>query len=142
MSNLFAAQQIIISKIKNSVAGFVIVSNPSVIAGLEHMGGMLPACIVAPSTATLDSQVERSSHGVEEQTWDVVIILAHQKGDGATEQLASDLMTGVINALSNLDLGAGFVRPLKYAGRPEKPAYATNYAEFSLAFSVKKIVGM
>lgn len=141
MSELFAAQRLIIERIKLEVPEFVTVANPSAIAGLTNFSGILPACIVAPSVSEITSSEERGNRTVEEQRWDVVVLISHQTGDDGTEMLASDLMTKVIRALSNFNLGAGFVRPMKYAGRPELPSYSTAFAEFVMSFKVKKIVG-
>ena len=142
MSDLFCAQQQIIDKIKAAAPEFVTVANPSAIAGLTNFAGVLPACIIAPGKSVIDSEEMRGNLAVEEQFWDVVIIVAHQTGDSGTETLASGLMTSVIKALSNLDLGAGFVRPMKYAGRPEAANYSKSFAEFILNFKVKKVVGL
>lgn len=142
MSNLFSAQQQIINRIKSETTGFITVANPSAIAGLTNLSGVLPACIVAPSIAPIDSEEMRGNKSVEEQRWDIVIIVAHQNGDCGTETLASNLISSVIKALSYFDLGAGFVRPMRYAGRPEKPAYDLAFVEFPLAFTVKKVVGL
>jgi hypothetical protein len=141
MSELFIAQRLIIERIKARVPDFVTVANPSAIAGLTTFSGVLPACIVAPSLSEITSFEERGNLTVEEQRWDVVILVAHQAGDDGTEMLAGDLMTKTIRALSNFNLGAGFVRPMKYAGRPELPNYTATFAEFIMTFKVKKIVG-
>lgn len=140
MSDLFSAQQLLIERIKANVSEFVTVSNPSAIAGLTTFSGILPACIIAPGKSQIDSEEMRGSKLVEEQTWDVVIIINHQAGDRGTEILASTLATKVIKALSYFDLGQGFVRPMRYAGRPENANYSKTFAEFVLSFKVKKMI--
>lgn len=142
MSDLFSAEQLLIDKIKANVPQFVTVANPSAIAGLTNFAGILPACIIAPGKSVIDSEEMRGNLAVEEQHWDVVVIVAHQTGDSGTEMLASGLMTGVIKALSNFDLGNGFVRPMRYAGRPEPANYSKTFAEFVMTFKVKKVVGL
>lgn len=141
MSELFAAQRLIIERIKDQVPEFVTVANPSAISGLTNFSGILPACIVGPTGSVITSTEEKGNRTVEEQHWGVAIYVAHQVGDDGTEMLASELMTKVIRALSNFNLGAGFLRPMKYAGRPELPSYSTAFAEFVMSFKVKKIVG-
>lgn len=141
MSELFIAQRLIIERIKAQVPDFLTVANPSAIAGLTTFSGILPACIVAPSLSVITSSEELGKRTVEEQRWDIVIYVEHQTGDDGTEMLASDLITKTIRALSNFNLGAGFVRPMKYGGRPELPNYSTTFAEFIMTFKVKKIVG-
>lgn len=139
MSDLFTAQQKIIDKIKTDVLAFVTVDTPTAISGLTNFAGMLPACIVGAGLATIDSEEMRGNIAVEEQQWIIDIIVPLQAD---TELVASTLATGVIKALSNFELGTGFVRPMKYAGRPEPASYAKSYAEFVFAFKVKKVVGL
>jgi len=142
MSALFSAQQLLIDRIKTQTTDFVTVANPSAISGLTSFAGILPACIIAPGKSVIDSHEMRGNIAVEEQFWDVVIMVSHQTGDSGTETLASRLMTNVIKALSNFDLGKGFVRPMTYNGRPENANYAPTFAEFVMSFKVKKIVGI
>lgn len=139
MSNLFTAQQIIIDKIKADVLDFVTVDNPTAISGLTSFTGILPACIIGAGASTIDSEEMKGNLSVEEQQWiiDIIVPLSAQ-----TEMQASTLSTGVIKALSNLNLGTGFARPMRYAGRPEPASYSKAYAEFVLAFKVKKVVGL
>lgn len=139
MSDLFTAQQIIIDKIKLAVPEFVTVDNPTAISGLTSFAGILPACIVGAGAATIDSEEMKGNLAVEEQQWiiDIIVQLSVQ-----TETQASTLATGVIKALSNFDLGKGFARHMRYAGRPEPANYSKSYAEFVLAFKVKKVVGL
>lgn len=139
MSDLFTAQQIIIDKIKADVLDFVTVDNPTAISGLTSFAGILPACIVGAGAATIDSEEMKGNLAVEEQQWiiDIIVPLSAQ-----TETQASTLAAGVIKALSNLNLGTGFARPMRYAGRPEPANYSKSYAEFVLAFKVKKVVGL
>ena len=142
MSDLFSAEQLLIDRIKTKTTDFVTVANPSAISGLTNFSGVLPACIIAPGKSVIDSQEMRGNFAIEEQFWDVVVIVTHQIGDSGTEQLASSLMSSVIKALSNFDLGEGFVRPMNYNGRPENANYALTFAEFVMSFKVKKIVGI
>lgn len=93
MSELFIAQRLIIERIKAQVPDFVTVANPSAIAGLTTFSGILPACIIAPGVSELDSQETRSNLAIEDQSWDVVILVQHQAGDYGTEMLASGLMS-------------------------------------------------
>jgi hypothetical protein len=139
MSDLFNAQQIIIDKIKLAVPEFVTVDNPTAISGLTSFAGILPACIVGAGAATIDSEEMKGNLAVEEQQWiiDIIVPLSAQ-----TETQASTLAAGVIKALSHFDLGKGFARPMRYAGRPEPASYSKSYAEFVLAFKVKKVVGL
>lgn len=139
MSDLFTAQQIIIDKIKLAAPEFVTVDNPTAISGLTSFAGILPACIVGAGAATIDSEEMKGNLAVEEQQWiiDIIVPLSAQ-----TETQASTLAAGVIKALSHLNLGSGFARPMRYAGRPEPASYSKSYAEFVLAFKVKKVVGL
>lgn len=139
MSDLFTAQQKIIDKIKADVLAFALVDTPTSISGLTNFSGILPACIVGAGAATIDSEEMRGNLAVEEQQWIIDIIVPLTD---TTESAASTLATGVIKALSNLDLGTGFARPMRYAGRPEPASYSKSYAEFVLAFKVKKVVGL
>lgn len=139
MSDLFTAQQKIIDKIKTDVSAFVLVDTPTAIAGLTNFSGILPACIVGAGAATIDSEEMRGKAAVEEQQWIIDIIMPLT---ATTEIAASELANNVIKSLSNFDLGAGFARPMRYAGRPEPVSYASNFAEFVLAFKVKKVVGL
>jgi hypothetical protein len=139
MSDLFTAQQRIIDKIKADVLDFVTVDNPTAISGLTSFAGLLPACIVGAGAATIDSEESKGNLAIEEQQWiiDLIVPLSND-----TETQASLLATGIIKALSNFDLGKGFARPMRYAGRPEPASYSKSYAEFILAFKVKKVVGL
>lgn len=139
MSDLFTAQQLIINKIKATVPDFVTVDNPTAISGLTSFSGILPACIVGAGKSVIDSEEMKGNLAVEDQQWivDLIIPLSND-----TEAQASILATGVIKALSNLNLGTGFARPMRYAGRPEPASYSKTYAEFVLAFKVKKVVGL
>lgn len=139
MSDLFTAQQVIINKIKADVTGFVTVDNPTAISGLTHFAGILPACIVGAGAASIDSEEMRGNLAVEDQQWIIDIIVPLSTD---TEIQASALSTAVIKSLSNLNLGVGFARPMKYAGRPEPASYSKSFAEFVLAFKVKKVVGL
>ena len=139
MSDLFTAQQKIIDKIQANVPSFVTVDNPTAISGLTNFAGLLPACIVGAGAATIDSEEMRGTAAVEEQQW-IIDLIVPLSAD--TEMQASVLAAGVIKALSNFELGVGFVRPMKYAGRPESASYSKSYAEFVLAFKVKKVVGL
>lgn len=137
--SIFAAEQLIIDRLQAQVPQFITVCNPSKIAGLKNLAGLLPACIVVPNKSVIDSEIENSQFVVEEQSWDLVIIVTHQRGEATTETLAGDLMQRCINSLSNFNAGTGFIRPFQYAGRPE-PAYSEGYAEFTLQFKVKKLL--
>jgi hypothetical protein len=139
MSDLFLAQKMIIDKIKADVVGVVTVDNPTAISGLTSFAGLLPACIVGAGAATIDSEEARGNLAVEEQQWiiDIIVPLSAE-----TEMHASTIAAGVIKALSSFNLGAGFVRPMRYAGRPEPASYSKSYAEFVLAFKVKRVVGL
>lgn len=139
MSALFSAQQKIIDKIKAAAPGFVTVDTPTTISGLTSFAGMLPACIVGAGAATIDSEEMRGNAAVEEQQWIIDVIVPLQAD---SETVASALMSAVIKALSNFELGTGFVRPMKYAGRPEPASYSKSHAEFVMAFKVKKVVGL
>lgn len=140
-NNFFYAQKIITDAIKTNINEFVKVTNPSGIIGQKIEIGELPWCIIAPSKAPLHSQEERGNKSVEEQFWDIDIVVPHQSEESMTELYAGYLAQKINDLLSNFNLGSGYVRSMKYAGRPELPNYTTTFAEFVMTFKVKKIVG-
>lgn len=141
-NNVFYPQKVLSDTIKANVSEFVNVTNPSGIVSVKVGVGMLPWCVIAPGKAPLDSQIERVKGSVEEQFWDVDIIVPHQSEESMTELYAGYLAEKINSSLSNLDMGAGFVRSMKYAGRPEGARYTETFGEFLFTFKVKKIVGL
>lgn len=141
MSHILAAEQLIIDRITAQVSGFTTISNPSKIAGLRDIGPLLPGGFVMPGSGTSAAQQKNGSGMVEEQEWDLVVIVGHQHtdaADGHTESIAGALMTGCIQALSGWHPGVGFISPFVYAGR-EAPTYGLGYAEFPLTFTIKAL---
>lgn len=134
----------IINMITASVQGFTTIANPSVLVGVREIGPLLPACIVIPGGGDPDEQSVPSRPLIEDQDWDVVIIVPHQhqnSADGLTEQIAGAFMLGVLNALHGKKTGNkpqkyGFI----YAGRSQ-PSYNLGYAEFPMTFTAKALVG-
>jgi hypothetical protein len=139
--SILAAQPLIIDRITAQVVGFTTISNPSLVAGLRDIGPLLPGCFVMPGPGDIAAQQKNGAGVVEEQEWDVIIIVGHQHteaADGTTETTAGTLMTGCIQALSGWHPGIGFISPFVYAGRAA-PIYGLGYAEFPLTFTIKAL---
>ena len=143
MSHIFVAEQLIIDRLTAQVPDFKTIDNPSLIAGLQDIGPYLPACFVLPGAADISTQQQNGAGVVEDQTWILVVIVAHQafKLDSKlTEDLAGALLQSCIQALSGWKPeNADFFRPFIYAGRTE-PEYNLGYAEFPLNFKIRRMV--
>ena len=133
--------QAIIDRIIERVPDFSRVGGPALLAGFpaESIGSLLPACIVVPGGGTSIPQNSISRPDIEEQEWEIVVIVGYQYTDGTdgqTETIAGQLMKSVRAALHDWTFSnEAQRRPFKYVGRPA-PAYAVGYAEFSLNFTV------
>lgn len=141
MTHILSAQQLIINRIAANVTGFTTIGNPSKIAGLRDIGPLLPGCFVMPGGGDISSQQKNGTGAIEEQEWELVIIVGHQQTDaanGLTEDIAGTLMTACIKALSGYHPGAGFTGPFSYSPR-HQPSYGLGYAEFPLTFSIKAL---
>jgi hypothetical protein len=141
---MLTLQTDIISRIKSQVPGFKTIGNPSMLVGLRDIGPLLPACLVVPGAGNPIEQKIPSQPTVEQQEWDIVILIAHQHDDavnGLTEQIAGAFMAHVFKSLHGWKSGAvaqknGFV----YVGR-DKPVYGSGYAEFALSFVSNAVIG-
>jgi hypothetical protein len=143
MTHVLVAEQLIIDRIIDQVPDFKTVDNPSLLAGLNDIGPLLPGCFVMPGPADISSQQTNGTGVVEEQDWQLIIIVAHQafkNENRLTEDTAGELMQACIGALSGWRPGQNeFFRPFTYAGRAE-PNYNSGYAEFPLSFKIRKMV--
>ncbi|MGR9051373.1 MAG: phage tail terminator protein [Gammaproteobacteria bacterium] len=146
--NLFAAEQLLIDKIKADVTRFNTVDNPSVIAGLTDLGPLLPACIVMPGAGEVKDDDRLLPGIVEYQDWHLVVIVGHQYDEatnGQTESIAGELVYRTIKAISGFKPETSpnerFLRPFVYLGR-EEPEYGLGYVEFPLLFRIKKVTGI
>lgn len=143
---MLSLEQAIITRIRDSVAGFVTVGNASLLAGLRDIGPLLPGCFVIPGGAEPKQQtVQENAPTLETQEWNIIVIVPHQhidSVDGLTETLAGNLMTGVMQAMQGKKTTSphqrqGFV----YQGR-EQPTYGIGYAEFPMTFAAQIVVGV
>lgn len=141
---MFDLQKILIDRINAEVPGFKTVANPSVLAGLREIGPLLPACIVMPSGGDPMEQSSPILPVVETQHWDIIVIIGHQYREmdsGLTEQVAGELMTGILKALHGWRGSSNYQhKGFAYDGR-EAPSYAVGYAEFPLHFTSKAVIG-
>ncbi|MGR8932650.1 MAG: phage tail terminator protein [Gammaproteobacteria bacterium] len=141
---MLTLQTDIIVRIQSQVPGFKTVANPSVLAGLRDIGPLLPACLVVPGAGEPIEQRQPQLPTVEQQEWEIVVIVAHQHieaDNGRTEKIAGGFMHEILKALHGWKAGAvpqknGFI----YTGR-DKPAYSVGYAEFPMTFISKAIIG-
>lgn len=135
----------LIHRIREQVPAFTTVGNPSVLAGLNDIGPLLPACIVVPGHGDLSVQSDGRNDGpvIEEQNWDVVVLIGHQyneQSDGLTEQLASTLMRAVFSAVHGFKVNRASMRSgYVYTGR-DTPIYNIAWAEFPMTFFAKRLV--
>ena len=141
---MLTLQTDIIGRIQSQVPGLKTIANPSMMAGLRDIGPLLPACIVVPGQGEPIEQSQPQLPTVEQQEWEIVVIVAHQHTDavdGLTEQIAGGFMDGIVRALHGWKDGSspqkhGFI----YTGR-DRPSYGIGYAEFPLIFISKAIIG-
>lgn len=138
-------QPLIIDRIRRQTQGFVTISNASVLAGLRDIGPLLPACIVQPGAGEPSDNSGVLMPFLEVQDWDATIIVAHQSSQrdhGQTEQVAGCLMQAVVQALHrwSVEQPAMQHQPFRYTGR-DLPYYSAGYAEFTLHFGVKAVIG-
>ena len=134
----------ILTRVRTEVPGFVTVANASVIAPLNDIGPLLPACIISPGPGDLVTQGAAQATALEDQEWDVAIIVGYSHQDeelGITENLASELMDGVYRALHGWKADNGTQRSgFLYKNRLE-PVYNKGWAIFPLFFTARAVIG-
>jgi hypothetical protein len=136
---MLSLQPLIITQLKALVPGLTTVANPSVLAGLNHLGALLPAVIVMPGAGTPTEQNPHSLAILEDQDWEIILILAHQNtdaGDGNTEQVAGGFMSLILKALHGWQPDLAMRFGFAYKSRAA-PSYNPGYAEFPMSFSAK-----
>lgn len=138
-------QASIIERIRDQVAGLTTVSNASVLAGLRELGPLLPACIVHPGAGEPTANSGYRLPFLENQEWDVTVIVAHQatdSQDGLTERIIGDFLLAIVKAVHDWSPGLPRAQhqPFRYLGR-DVPVYSAGYAEFTLHFAAKAVIG-
>lgn len=134
----------ILTRVRTEVPGFVTVANASVIAPLNDIGPLLPACIISPGPGDLVAQGAAQTTALEDQEWDVAVIIGYSHKDedfGVAEIQASKLMDGVYRALhgwktDNGEMRSGFI----YKNRLE-PVYNKGWVIFPLFFTARAVIG-
>lgn len=134
-----------LTRLREQVPAFVTVEPASYIAPMTDIGELLPACILSPGSGELVQQNASQPIGIEDQEWDVLVIVPYGHDDqetGLTEKNASALMNAVYNALHGWKCTDGSQRQgFVYKGRYE-PVYNLGWAVFPLSFSAKAIIGL
>lgn len=145
---MLAVESLMIARILEQTTGFTTVGNSSALAqGMRRLGELLPACFIFPGP----SVPELGEHDLscdlpllEYQHWDVVVIVPHenqQSTSGQTDNLAGDLLNQVLKALHGWSPSPTNPSLLQYMGR-EQPKFSMGYAEFTLTFAGRQLVGI
>ncbi|WP_367154649.1 hypothetical protein [Methylomonas sp. HYX-M1] len=142
---MLTLEQNIVLRIQSQVSGFITVGNASLLAGLRDIGPLLPGCFVVPGGGEPVSPGNPTDTPLlEQQEWDVIIIVPHQATDsanGLTEVVASGFMSAVLKALHGWKADPTQRQGFIYQGR-ERPSYNLGYAEFPMTFLANAVIGM
>ncbi len=137
---MLSLEPLIINRILDQVPGFTTVGNASKLVGVRDIGALLPGCFVIPG----GGDRSESALNIEDQEWDIIIIVPHQHEDsanGLTEEIAGAFMQGVLRALHNWQDSSASKGVFIYKGR-NQPHYNMGYAEFPMTFSTKSSLGL
>ncbi len=136
-------EPLLIAAIKTEFPGFKTVGNPSVLAGLRDIVPLLPACIVSPGGAEPKKPTTDPVPVLEEQDWDIVVIVPHQldqASNGLTETIAGAFMDSIFKLLQGQKLSPEQRLGFMYKGR-DVPAFNDGYAEFPMTFGTNTMIG-
>lgn len=141
--NLFECEIPIIERLKSEVTGVAHVGSASSIAGYNDLSGKLPALLVMPNQSNIPKGPYDGMAQKEDQQWEVVVIVEHQKdqvtGDtDTTVQKAGEIAGQVLTALVGWSPAQGY-QTLAHINRPV-PFYDIGYAEFPLLFSTSHLL--
>lgn len=136
MSNVFAVEQLLISRIADNVPAFVEVGTVAKLSGYQFDQIPLPACYVVPGKAEVVGEPHDGGVQIERQEWQVVICVPFI--DDTTDETntatkaAGELIYQVAQQVIGWRPAQGF-QPFAYRGRPE-PYLESGYGEFPALF--------
>jgi hypothetical protein len=141
ITNLFAAEPLIIARIKAMVPGLKTVASASILAGAQDIAPYCPAAFVLPMGGDVDSNAGRGIVQVERQRWQIVVVVSNIRDPldvDTTAQQAGGYLLQVYQALCGWPPAAD-LDPMRYAGRPD-PYYEVGYGEFPVLFETKAVL--
>ena len=138
---MLAVESLMIARILEQTTGFTTVGNSSALAqGMRRLGELLPACFIFPGP----SVPELGEHDLSCDLPLMEVIVPHenqQSTSGQTDNLAGDLLNQVLKALHGWSPSPTNPSLLQYMGR-EQPKFSMGYAEFTLTFAGRQLVGI
>jgi hypothetical protein len=143
MSNIFAAEPLIIARIAANVTGLEDVGSVSKLAGYRPDQIPLPSVYVIPGPAEVEGDPNDGGVQIEYQTWQVVVCVGHIEDtatddSATTAKAAGEILFQVMRALVGWRPASGFM-PMAYRGR-EEPYYEPGYAEFPALFQTGLVI--
>ena len=146
MSNVFAAERPLIEQIRTLVPGLADVGSVSKLAGYQPDQIPTPAVYVMPGESQVPGGADDPEDGavqIDRQTWEVVVVVAHQQDvltddTDTTAKRAGEILFQVMQALVGWRPAQGFL-PFAYRGRPA-PDYSPGYAEFPALFQTGLVI--
>lgn len=142
MSNVFAAEQPIIDRIKAQVP--TLAASVFSLSQLEAFESVppVPAVVVRPMGSRVESAPADGAFQTEVQVWELALLVGHQQTDATvaqtTTQQGGALIFELLRALVGWRPAAGYM-PMAYAGRAE-PYYEPGYAEYPLSFETGLVI--
>lgn len=135
LSNLLAAEPLIIARLKAKTTGLATIASASVLAGAQDIAPYCPAAFVLPGRGNPGSTAG-AVRAVEEQEWQIVVVVRNVRDPNdvnTTATIAGPFLLQIVQALIGWRPSADH-RAMTYAGRGE-PYYEPGYGEFPLFFT-------
>lgn len=136
MSNVFAVEQPLITRLQDNIPALVEVGSVSKLAGYQSGQIPLPAAYVMPDKSEVTGDPHDGAFQVENQLWQVVLCVSFLDDLGdethTATKIAGELLYQVTQSLIGWRPAQGYM-PMAYRGRPE-PYLENGYAEFPALF--------
>jgi hypothetical protein len=143
MSNIFAAEPLIIARIAANVSGLEEVGSVSKLAGYRPDQIPLRSVYVMPGPSEVQGDPDDGASQVVYPTWRVVVCVEHIEDtvtddSDTTTREAGEILYQVIRSLVGWRPAPGLL-PMAYRGL-EEPHYEPGYAEFPALFSTGLVI--